>query len=67
MDQQEKGRPPGDFVEDKRAVIESINKLGSLSSGDACEYHPFFGPMTAKQWAVIAHKHIDHHLRQFGV
>jgi len=23
--------------------------------------------MSAKEWALIGHKHIDHHLRQFGV
>jgi len=29
--------------------------------------HPAFGPMTGKDWGVLGHKHIDHHLRQFGV
>ena len=67
MDQQEKGRPPGDLAEDKRLAIEAINKVGTLSPDTPCKYHPFFGPMTPKQWGVIAHKHIDHHLRQFGV
>lgn len=28
--------------------------------------HPAFGPMTRKDWGVLGHKHIDHHLRQFG-
>jgi len=28
--------------------------------------HPAFGPMTRDDWGVLAHKHIDHHLRQFG-
>jgi hypothetical protein len=28
--------------------------------------HPFFGPMTAAQVAVMSYKHADHHLRQFG-
>ena len=29
--------------------------------------HPFFGPLTASQWGWLAYKHMDHHLRQFGV
>ncbi|MGD9903587.1 MAG: DUF1569 domain-containing protein [Vicinamibacterales bacterium] len=29
--------------------------------------HPAFGPMTREDWGVLAHKHTDHHLRQFGV
>jgi hypothetical protein len=29
--------------------------------------HPFFGKMTKEQIGVMAYKHADHHLRQFGV
>ena len=29
--------------------------------------HPFFGHLTPAEWAVIMYKHLDHHLRQFGV
>jgi hypothetical protein len=29
--------------------------------------HPFFGPLTATEWAILAYKHLDHHFRQFGV
>jgi hypothetical protein len=29
--------------------------------------HPFFGNYTPEQWGVFQWKHIDHHLRQFGV
>ena len=28
--------------------------------------HGFFGPMTGAEWGVTQHKHVDHHLRQFG-
>jgi hypothetical protein len=28
--------------------------------------HPFFGKMTTEQVGLLAYKHIDHHLRQFG-
>jgi hypothetical protein len=29
--------------------------------------HPFFGPMTQNEWETLMWKHLDHHLRQFGV
>ncbi|HWG38041.1 MAG TPA: DUF1569 domain-containing protein [Terriglobales bacterium] len=29
--------------------------------------HSFFGKMTPEQWASLMYKHLDHHLRQFGV
>lgn len=29
--------------------------------------HPFFGSLTPAEWAILMHKHLDHHLRQFGV
>jgi len=34
-----------------------------------CTTHPhsFFGRLTPEEWAVLMYKHLDHHLRQFGV
>jgi transposase InsO family protein len=29
--------------------------------------HSFFGRMTPEEWAILTYKHLDHHLRQFGV
>jgi hypothetical protein len=67
MDQQQDGRRPLGFDIDKANVIDSIAKLGELPLERKCLNHPFFGTMSAKQWGMIAYKHIDHHLRQFGV
>jgi hypothetical protein len=67
MDQQQKGRTPMGFEVDKANVVASIERLGCLSEDHDCLGHPFFGKMSPKQWGVLAHKHIDHHLRQFGV
>ena len=67
MDQQQKGRPPLGFEVDRAKVIDSVNRLGALPADHECFYHPFFGKMSAREWGLIAHKHMDHHLRQFGV
>jgi hypothetical protein len=34
-----------------------------------CTRHPhsFLGSMTPTEWATLMYKHLDHHLRQFGV
>jgi hypothetical protein len=34
-----------------------------------CTTHPhsFFGRMAPEEWAILMYKHLDHHLRQFGV
>lgn len=29
--------------------------------------HPFFGKFRPEQWGIFVWKHLDHHLRQFGV
>lgn len=29
--------------------------------------HPAFGNISTHEWGIAAYKHIDHHLRQFGV
>jgi hypothetical protein len=29
--------------------------------------HGFFGRLTPEEWAILMYKHLDHHMRQFGV
>lgn len=36
------------------------NHLGNM-------VHPFFGKLTAQEWGIAMHKHLDHHFSQFGV
>jgi Protein of unknown function (DUF1569) len=67
MNQQENGRKPLEFNADRDIVIETINKIAELPLDHDCKHHPFFGKMNAKEWATIAYKHTDHHLKQFGV
>jgi hypothetical protein len=48
-----------------RELIERFRKGGAA----ACATHPhsFFGRLTPEEWATLMYKHLDHHLRQFGV
>jgi Protein of unknown function (DUF1569) len=36
---------------------------------EGCTTHPhvFFGRLTPSEWSILMYKHLDHHLRQFGV
>lgn len=46
-------------------LIDDFHALGE--TGLEGKIHGFFGPLTGKQWGETQYKHLDHHLRQFGV
>jgi hypothetical protein len=48
-----------------KALITKFHTLGP--EGLDGNVHPFFGKLTGKQWGETQYKHVDHHLRQFGV
>lgn len=54
------------FREEKAKFIEIIHRF-PLHSKRITLVHPFFGPLTNIQWGIATWKHMDHHLRQFGV
>ena len=43
------------------------NRVAAKSAGEAWPSHPAFGTLTHNAWGVLAWRHADHHLRQFGV
>lgn len=57
-----------DFEKEKSAVLESVTKFYKAGPMGAGRFpHPFFGSFTPEQWGKSMFKHMDHHLRQFGV
>jgi len=57
-----------DFAAEKQRLHGLIDRFAA--GGPAgCTKHPhcFFGPTTPEEWAALNYKHLDHHLRQFGV
>ena len=52
--------------EERAALLELLERIGTGPSDGAGPAHPLFGPMTRRQWAVTTYKHADHHLKQFG-
>lgn len=44
-----------------------ITEFYALNKREKWHPHPLFGVLTHKQWGKMQYKHLDHHLRQFGV
>ncbi len=57
-------RMPEPFDAERTQLKALIAKLDG-NTGKAP--HPIFGPLTPNEWGVLGYKHLDHHLRQFGV
>lgn len=56
-----------DFDAEKHGLIQLIKCFEAGPGVLTGKRHAFFGPMTAEEWDKLQVKHLDHHLRQFGV
>lgn len=58
---------PG-FEEERSKLLDDIHQFLAIDKSVlAAKVHPFFGPMTDHEWYELMYKHLDHHLKQFGV
>ena len=56
-----------DLETEKYKLIQYVERFSKAGpTGITKAPHPFFGVMTPKEWDNLMHKHLDHHLRQFG-
>jgi hypothetical protein len=60
------GRQPLEWDIEREAVRQHVRSFESNRNVTWPE-HPVFGKMTPKAWSVFAYRHMDHHLRQFGI
>lgn len=66
LDPSSGGTPPKEFqrdVDDLKALTERFAATG----GRGLHPHVAFGPLRPGEWGRWAWRHMDHHLRQFGV
>ena len=57
-----------DFEEEKSKLKQTVNQFFEGDASNCTTHpHPFFGKFTADEWGIFVWKHLDHHLRQFGV
>lgn len=57
-----------DLERERARLLALIDRF--VAAGPAgCTDHPhaFFGRLTPDEWSILMYKHLDHHLRQFGV
>jgi hypothetical protein len=55
----------GDLETQKQEWIQKIKNYNTFNPQNFV--HPFFGPMTKDEIGAFVYKHLDHHLRQFGL
>lgn len=56
----------GEIEQNKATLLTYLDKLKNASEAQI-KPHPAFGKMTKEQYGTMVYKHLDHHLRQFGV
>ena len=56
-----------DFENTKNELIKNIQLLQDGHNTIKVMNHPFWGEMTYEDWDKLMYKHVDHHLKQFGV
>lgn len=61
-------RDEREFALERQRLKRRMERF-TTAGPEGCTRHPhsFFGAMSPAEWARLAYKHLDHHLRQFGV
>lgn len=62
-----KAKEPKDFNPEHQQLKDLVTEFHSLNDRETWYPHPAFGTFTKEQWGQMQYKHLDHHLRQFGV
>lgn len=66
-DQSKQGTSPTDFEKDKAQLLKLMENVYLQPAWYRYHPHPYFGKLTRKELGILIYKHLDHHLRQFGV
>ena len=56
-----------DFAVEKEKLLACINRFVEEGYTVISCVHPFFGKMSSQECGILSYKHLDHHLKQFGV
>jgi len=58
---------PGEFLAYKAQLLVALDEFRAADPKGRFGMHPLFGKLSGARHAQVLYKHIDHHLRQFGV
>lgn len=56
-----------DFETEKNKLLQDVKDAYEKGVNADWDEHPAFGKFTGEQWGKAFYKHLDHHLKQFGV
>lgn len=57
-----------DFEVSRKDLLNTLNEFCVVSSsGKLPVRHPLFGEMRYEDWGFLEYKHLNHHLKQFGL
>ena len=57
-----------DLETERSRLLGLVERFSVTGPKEFTKYpHSFFGRLTPQEWAILMYKHLDHHLRQFGV
>ncbi len=62
-----KAREEKDFETEFAKLKQLVVECHDLKTRETWNPHPLFGTLTHEQWGKMEYKHLDHHLRQFGI
>ena len=60
-------RAPSEWNGEMDMLLAAIERFSALDPRGIWPDHPAFGAMSGREWGVVSYRHLDHHLRQFGV
>ena len=66
LDQQKQGSKPRDFYTELEFLLKMMDVFNEREPQKQ-KPHPMFGKLNKTQWRDLLVKHLNHHLKQFGV
>ena len=60
-------RVPDDWDDEIARLHQALAAFAAQHARSDWPLHPLFGRLSCRAYGVLAYKHTDHHLRQFGV
>jgi hypothetical protein len=60
-------RLPADWPTECATLLALLERFGERGPQARWPDHPAFGKLTGRAWGVLVYRHMDHHLKQFGV
>ena len=56
-----------EFLQDKQTLVDALRRFSDIAPQRALPPNPVFGELSRRGWGRLVWRHLDHHLRQFGL